>query len=87
MIYGLGVVDAVVREWHEHLGWGVLDSNETPGGCWTHFSSVRTPVVCRDDRREVAAIKVLAPGQLVELDWEAARQDGFEFRAIAVRTF
>jgi cold shock protein len=30
----------VVREWHDEDGWGVLDSEATPGGCWAHFSAV-----------------------------------------------
>jgi hypothetical protein len=29
------MVRAEVRESHKDLGWGVLDSPETPGGCWT----------------------------------------------------
>ena len=32
-----------VRVWHAEEGWGVIDSAETPGGCWTHFSAVRAP--------------------------------------------
>ena len=24
--------------WHDDQGWGVLDSPDTPGGCWAHFS-------------------------------------------------
>ena len=27
-----------VRVWHRDEGWGVIDSPETPGGCWAHFS-------------------------------------------------
>jgi len=29
-----------VREWHDDEGWGVIDSPDTPGGCWAHFSVV-----------------------------------------------
>lgn len=31
-----------VRFWLDEEGWGVLDSPDTPGGCWTHFSHVLT---------------------------------------------
>ncbi|MBH5147948.1 MULTISPECIES: hypothetical protein [Rhodococcus] len=28
----MGQTTATMREWHGELGWGVLDSPETPGG-------------------------------------------------------
>jgi len=33
-------VEGVVREWHPEQGWGVIDAQDTPGGCWAHFSRV-----------------------------------------------
>lgn len=27
-----------IREWHRDVGWGVVDSDDMPGVCWTHFS-------------------------------------------------
>lgn len=60
-----------VRVWHAEQGWGVLDSAETPGGCWAHFSVV-----------EVEGCRTLSAGQAVELEWEAAQQDGYVFRAV-----
>jgi cold shock protein len=71
--YGLDVVIATVRVWHSEDGWGVLDAPEAPGGCWTHFSVI-----------EMDGYKALAPGQRVELEWEAGHQDGFMFRAVRV---
>lgn len=62
-----------MRVWHAEEGWGVLDSSETPGGCWTHFSDVEM-----DGYRELVA------GQQVDLEWERADQDGFSFRAVRV---
>jgi CspA family cold shock protein len=52
-------------------GWGVLDSEETPGGCLAHFSSagMRSP-------------EELPLGQKVWLDWEASSQDGYKYRAV-----
>jgi len=61
----------IVRFWRDEDGWGVIDSPETPGGCWTHFSHVRVAGYCS-----------LTTGQQVELDWEAPGQDGYAFRAM-----
>ena len=66
-------VSGVVRVWHPDAGWGVIDSQHTPGGCWAHFSSV-----------VVAGYKALSAGQAVTLNYESAEQDGYSFRAIEV---
>ncbi|GAA2057150.1 cold-shock protein [Williamsia deligens] len=60
----------VVRGWHPEEGWGVVDSDATPGGAWVHFSEVHG-----------TGYRVLTPGARVEFAWEAASQDGFAFRA------
>jgi CspA family cold shock protein len=61
-----------VRFWKAEDGWGVIDSSDTPGGCWAHFSHLvgfgHTPA-----------------GQEVTFDFEAAAQDGYRFRATEVR--
>jgi cold shock protein len=67
------VVNGFVRFWHDDLGWGVIDSSDTPGGCWAHYHSVSVPGYRR-----------LGPGQPVTLDYEAAEQDGYSFRSIEV---
>ncbi|MFF8592543.1 cold shock domain-containing protein [Streptomyces sp. NPDC015220] len=69
------MVIATVREWHDEEGWGVLDSPETPGGCWAHYSEIRK-----------RGFHSLAPGDLVDLQWEKPRskQDGFTYRAVTV---
>lgn len=64
-----------VREWHEEAGWGVIDSPETPGGCWAHFSHVDRP-----------GYRTLTPGQRVTLEWQQPGQDGYPYRAVRVRT-
>lgn len=61
----------VVRLWSNEDGWGVIDSPETPGGCWTHASVV-------------AGLTRLRPGAPVLLEAEEGAQDGFDFRAIQV---
>ncbi|MEV0978197.1 cold shock domain-containing protein [Streptomyces sp. NPDC049915] len=67
------MTEAIVRVWHEEEGWGILDSKETPGGCWTHFSVIEMP-----------GFRSLEGGQKVTLEWESGEQDGFQFRAIRV---
>lgn len=64
---------AVVREWHAHHGWGVIDSSETPGGCWAGFVHV-----------EMTGYRELTAGQRVVLEWERGDQDGFDYRAVRV---
>lgn len=63
----------IVREWYDDEGWGVLDSPATPGGCWAHYSSVR-----------MTGYKALVPGAQVHFEFEAVRQDGYDFRTTAV---
>lgn len=60
-----------VRVWHDEDGWGILDADATPGGCWVHGSSVL-----------VAGYRRLRPGQGVRFTFEAADQDGYRFRAV-----
>ena len=66
-------IAGVVRVWHREQGWGVVDSQHTPGGCWLHFSSVLVP-----------GYRELRAGQSVSLDYEATVQDGYSFRATEV---
>ena len=61
----------VVGVWHPEEGWGVIESDATPGGAWVHFSEFRGG----------AAYRSATPGTRVEFDWEPAHQDGFAFRA------
>lgn len=60
-----------IRSWDAEEGWGVIDSPETPGGCWLHFSAWLT----EKDREP-------PPGTPVEFVYEAGRQDGYDFRAL-----
>ncbi|HEX8497656.1 MAG TPA: hypothetical protein VF661_10735 [Actinomycetales bacterium] len=65
------VATARVREWHDDEGWGVLDSDETPGGCWAHYSALA-----------VDGYRTAAAGDAVLLEWEAPGQDGHDYRAV-----
>jgi cold shock CspA family protein len=70
-----GIV-GVVRVWHRDDGWGVVDSPQTPGGCWVHLGVVDMPA-----HRELRA------GQQVLLEVEDADQDGYAYRATRVEPF
>ena len=63
-----------MRFWLDEEGWGVIDSPNTPDGCWAHFSNLK-----------MDGYRTLAAGQAVELAWEQFRQDGYEYRAVTVR--
>jgi CspA family cold shock protein len=65
------VHEGVVQTYLADESHGVIATTLTPGGCWVHFSALR-------DRFE------LHPGEHVFLTVEAAEQDGFHFRAVAV---
>ena len=64
---------ATVRTWDDEQGWGVLDSDATPGGCWTHFAAL-----------DFDGYRKLSPGQQVRLTAESPGQDGYAWRAVRV---
>jgi CspA family cold shock protein len=64
----------IVREFDSIQGVGVVDSPDTPGGCWVHFSMI-----------DIDGYKTLQPGEEVALTFESAVQDGFSYRAVRVR--
>jgi len=64
-----------VREWDDNEGIGVIDSPDTPGGCWAHFSNI-----VADETRP----HVLTAGEQVTFSYEAGSQDGFDYRAVLV---
>ncbi|TMS50409.1 cold shock domain-containing protein [Mycobacterium sp. DBP42] len=64
-----------VSEWHKSEGWGVINSPDTPGGCFVHF----THIVNQTGFRELQA------GEAVQFEWEAGSQDDYNFRALVVR--
>jgi len=71
------MVTAIVRDWYDEEGWGVLDSPETPGGCFAHYSDIQA---------EQGSFRNLTPGQRVQLAWEAPgfKQDGYDYRAVSI---
>ncbi len=67
------MLTGVVRDWHREEGWGVIDCDATPGGCWAHFSAIEA-----DGYRE------LTNGETVEFTAEQAAQDCYAYRAVHV---
>ena len=67
------VSSGTVRAWHGDRGFGVIDSADTPGGCWVHFSDVVTD-----------GLGSLRRGDQVTFTHEAMRQDEFDYRAVRV---
>lgn len=65
-----------VRTWDAESGWGVLDSPDTPGGCWTHAGAV--------DLSGTGDPRPLSTGRAVRFEHEAVAHDGFAFRAVRV---
>lgn len=65
----------IVSAWSAQHGWGVIDSDDTPGGCWAHFSAISG---------DGSLYRSLSAGQDVSFTWEVAQQDGFAFRAFRV---
>jgi CspA family cold shock protein len=63
-----------MRTWNHDEGWGVIDSPETPGGCWIHATTPSTKTRMGLD-----------PGRQVYFEWERLPgkgvQDGFDFVA------
>ena len=68
------MIEASVREWHDEFGWGVLDSTETPGGCWVHFSNI-----------DVDGYRSLSGVAMVLIEYERVGQDGYAYRAVRVK--
>jgi cold shock protein len=78
-----------VRFWLREDGWGVIDSPDTPGGCWAHCSHLWHEEIARD-RGEVIDVsggfREAFAGETVDFEWEpVANQDGYTFRANTVR--
>ena len=67
----------IVRTWSNEEGWGVIDSEATPGGAWAHFSNVAG-----------SGFRSLTPGHQVTFEPETmvgGTQDGYHYRALDVR--
>lgn len=66
----------MVKFYKAEKGWGAICSPELPTDqdAWVHFSSI-----------EGSGYRTLTGGDVVDFDYESARQDSFQFRATRVR--
>jgi CspA family cold shock protein len=62
----------VVKFFKSEKGWGAICCDELPNGqdVWVHFSAI-----------EATGYRALEAGDVVDFDYEPARQDSFKFRA------
>ena len=63
-----------VKFFKTEKGWGAITSAEVPADVWVHFSAIGAP-----------GYRAFEDGDIVEFDYEACRQDGFQFRATRAR--
>ncbi|HYO02783.1 MAG TPA: hypothetical protein VET27_13315 [Mycobacterium sp.] len=78
-----------VRLWHCEAGWRVIDSLDTPAGCWADFSHL----CCNGEPEPGAGDVVRVSGKFLEafegapvdFQWERVGQDGYDFRATTGR--
>ncbi|AOD24915.1 hypothetical protein IM25_24625 (plasmid) [Rhodococcus sp. p52] len=61
----------VVTSWDDYEGWGVIESDDTPGGCWVHFGSL-----------DQSRFRNLEVGATVEFAWRpTTNQEGYFYVA------
>jgi cold shock protein len=70
------VTRGVVKFFKPEKGWGAISCDELADGqdVWVHFSSI-----------EALDYRALEAGDVVDFDYEAVRQDSFNFRATRAR--
>jgi CspA family cold shock protein len=77
-----------VRVWHREEGWGVIDSPDTPGGCWAHFSHLWHEDLPQAGPGEVVEVsggfRELFVAETVDFQWRTSRQDGYDYCAVTV---
>ena len=71
----LGPVVGTVKWWKPDKGYGVVLTPETaPKGIWVSFAHI-----------DGEGFRELVQGEAVEIEYQAANQDSFRFRALRVR--
>ena len=70
------MAQGVVKFFKAEKGWGAISCDELPDGqdIWVHFSNI-----------EGTGYRAFEAGDVVDVDYEAARQDSFNFRATRAR--
>lgn len=79
-----------VRFWKDAEGWGVIDSSETPGGCWAFMDTLwkvtRPELQPGEVRESGGGFRALVASEEVDFEWECppGGQDGYAYRATGV---
>jgi CspA family cold shock protein len=76
-----------VRLWHREEGWGIIDSPDTPGGCWANFPVLWADDTCppRPAKSAVSGFRELFDGEVVDFNWRTTLdQYGYTFAATSV---
>ncbi len=60
----------IVRTWNQQLGWGVIDSEATPGGASATATMIRVEAVA--DLTGFPMMGGLRPGTQVDFEWSVA---------------
>ena len=70
------MAQGMVKFFKAEKGWGSISCDELPAGqdIWVHFSDI-----------EGTGSRAFDAGDVVDVDYEAARQDSFNFRATRAR--
>lgn len=67
----------------------MVESVDTPGGCWIHFSMLWAITLPPAREKEVIHVTGssadLVVGETVDFEWEQVPQDGYDHRGISVR--
>jgi hypothetical protein len=70
-----GTTLGTVIRWDDGRGGAVVESSDTPGGCWAEASVVQ---------HSTSGDGKLRAGQVVELDWTDVAAEGLPFSAVRV---
>jgi CspA family cold shock protein len=70
-----GTALGTVIRWDDGRGGAVVESAETPGGCWADASTVL---------HSTSPDGKLRAGQVVQLEWTDVAAEGFAFSAVRV---
>lgn len=75
-----------IRTWHEAEGWGVIDCDETPGGCWFHVGAIESPEIRRGPAGSGyrSGLRGVVDGEVVSADGGEAEVAVHELRTTHV---
>lgn len=79
----------LVSFWSVDEGWGVIESPDTPSGCWFQYSDLWAlrypPLTSGESIRQFDRNRSAVVGEQVEFWWEKIQQDDYIYRAVNVQ--